>query len=120
MNYPHGCCGTVVFTKKCGDYDIFITNFQSWGFQQFHENFEPRKFGAIQYISVLSGTFLRSGGGGKGILRFLLLTIVTNRVDVVKNHTVCSLAIHTAVRSKAHYSWLVQLGICGCILVLHT
>ena len=35
--------------------------------------------------------FFIERSGEKGILRFLLLTIITNQVDVVKNHTICSL-----------------------------
>ena len=30
--------------------NFYHENFQSWDFQQFHENFEPRKFGAIRYL----------------------------------------------------------------------
>ena len=31
--------------------NFYHENFQSWDFQQFHENFEPRKFGVIRYFS---------------------------------------------------------------------
>ena len=46
MNYPHGCCGTVVSTKKCGDHEIFIAKIFNHGiFSDFtyilnHENVE--------------------------------------------------------------------------------
>ena len=30
--------------------NFYHENFQSWDFQQFHKNFEPRKFGAIGYL----------------------------------------------------------------------
>ena len=32
--------------------NFYHENFQLWDFQQFHENFEPRKFGAIRYYFV--------------------------------------------------------------------
>ena len=56
MNCPHRCCGMVVIMKKSGDYEILITKIFNHGdFQQFHENFEPRKFGAIygNFIEVV-------------------------------------------------------------------
>ena len=46
MNYPHGCCGTVIFTKKYGDHEIFIMKIFNHGiFSNFtkilnHENLE--------------------------------------------------------------------------------
>ena len=45
VNCPHGCCGAAVITTKCGDHEIF----QLWDSQQFHKNFEPRKYGTIRY-----------------------------------------------------------------------
>ena len=61
MNYSHGCCGTVVFTKKCGDHEIFITKIFNHGiFSNFtkilnHKNLEL--YGTVWRVIFVGANF---------------------------------------------------------------
>ena len=70
----------------------------------------------VGMYSVLARTFLQSVGGASIQIQLLSAAWLYYIYTAVRS----SSCVVGSQFTQAHYQWFVQLGICGCVLVLHT